>query len=65
VIAECIRSAKEHDRELIVIVSVTGTESDPQILSRQQSILEESGAIVHGSNAMAAELAALIVCDGG
>ncbi len=65
VIAECIRSAKEHDRELIVITSVTGTESDPQKLSRQQSILEESGATVLGSNAMAAELAALIVCDDG
>lgn len=60
-IAQCIRSAKEHDRELIVVVSVTGTESDPQKLSQQQSKLEDSGAVVIESNAMAAELAALIV----
>lgn len=65
VIAECIAAAKNNERELIAIVSVTGTESDPQNLSRQKSVLEKSGAIVLESNAVAAELAALVVSIGG
>jgi FdrA protein len=61
VINECIRSAKDQGRELVMVVSVTGTETDPQQLSRQQSILAEAGAVVMESNATAAEFAALIV----
>lgn len=53
--------AKEAGRELLVVVSVTGTENDPQVLSRQVKTLEASGAIVCNSNAMAAELTGLIV----
>jgi succinyl-CoA synthetase alpha subunit len=64
VIIESIRSAKDQGRELHVVASVTGTESDPQSLSRQQSILSEAGATVVESNAMAAHLAALIVAEG-
>lgn len=65
VIAECIAAAKKNERELIVVVSVTGTDADPQNLKRQKSVLEESGAIVLESNAAAAELAALVVSIGG
>jgi len=46
---------------LHVVVSVTGTEQDPQVRSRQAQALEASGAIVCESNAMAAELTGLIV----
>jgi FdrA protein len=41
-----------------VIASVTGTEQDPQIWSRQVALLREAGVIVAASNAQAAELAA-------
>jgi len=41
-----------------VIASVTGTEQDPQVWSRQVAILREAGVIVAASNAHAAELAA-------
>jgi len=40
-----------------VVASVTGTESDPQIRSRQVAALEKAGVIVAASNAHAAELA--------
>lgn len=53
--------AREAGRELIIVVSVTGTEQDPQVRSRQVEALEASGAIVCESNAMAAELTGLIV----
>ena len=41
-----------------VIASVTGTERDPQVWSRQAALLREAGVIVAASNAHAAELAA-------
>jgi FdrA protein len=63
VINESVRSAQDQGRELHVVASVTGTESDPQSLSRQQSILSEAGAIVLESNALAAQLAAMIVAE--
>jgi FdrA protein len=44
-----------------VIASVTGTEQDPQVWSRQVAMLRERGVIVAASNAHAAELAASIV----
>jgi FdrA protein len=47
-------------RELIVVASVTGTEEDPQGLSRQVQALEESGAVVVSCNAAAARLAGFI-----
>ena len=53
--------AKADGRELPVIVSVTGTEEDPQVLSRQVKALSEAGAIVCDSNAMAAQLAGFVV----
>ncbi|MBC7248921.1 MAG: acyl-CoA synthetase FdrA [Anaerolineae bacterium] len=54
------RAAAE-GRELIVVASVTGTEEDPQDLSRQVQALEEAGAIVCSCNAAAARLAGFIV----
>ncbi|MGQ0509566.1 MAG: acyl-CoA synthetase FdrA [Betaproteobacteria bacterium] len=42
----------------LVIASVTGTEDDPQVYSRQVARLREAGVLVAGSNAEAAEAAA-------
>jgi FdrA protein len=43
-----------------VVASVTGTEGDPQVHSRQVATLERAGIIVAPSNAGAAELALLL-----
>jgi succinyl-CoA synthetase alpha subunit len=48
-------------RELIVIASVTGTEEDPQVRSRQIAALERVGTIVCESNASASRLAGLLL----
>jgi FdrA protein len=48
-------------KEKPVIASVTGTDQDPQVWSRQVAILREAGVIVAASNAQAAELAASLV----
>lgn len=53
--------AAEEGRELVVVASVTGTEGDPQRLSRQVRILEEAGAIVASCNAAAARLAGFTI----
>jgi len=53
--------AAEMGRALIVVASVTGTEQDPQRLSRQVQALQEAGALVCASNAAAARLCARIV----
>jgi FdrA protein len=45
----------------VVIASVTGTEQDPQVRSRQVARLREAGVRVAPSNAHAAELAAAMV----
>src|SRR5690606_28111994 len=47
-----------------VIGSVTGTERDPQVRSRQARRLEEAGVVVAPSNAHACELALAIVSNG-
>jgi succinyl-CoA synthetase alpha subunit len=47
--------------ELTFVASVTGTEADPQSLSRTVSTLEEAGVIVCDSNSAAARLTALLV----
>jgi hypothetical protein len=52
VLAQAIRKDK------LVVASVTGTEQDPQVWSRQAAILRDAGVIVAASNAHAAELAA-------
>lgn len=53
--------AAESGRELIFVLSITGTEQDPQNLSRQVQQLKASGAIICGSNAEAAKLVGMIV----
>jgi FdrA protein len=45
----------------VVVASVTGTEADPQVLSRQVEILKTAGVIVAPSNAHAAEFAASVI----
>ncbi len=47
--------------ELLVVASVTGTEGDPQGLSRQVDFLEQAGVIVCESNAAAARLVAEMI----
>jgi len=53
--------ASEAGRDLVIIASVTGTEDDPQQLSRQIKILKSNGVIVCDSNAAAARLAGMVV----
>jgi FdrA protein len=53
--------ARAEGRELIFVASVTGTEEDPQSLSRTISTLEHAGVIVCDSNSAAARLTALLV----
>jgi FdrA protein len=47
--------------EKTIIASVTGTDNDPQVRSRQVAKLREAGVLVAPSNAQAAELAAAAV----
>jgi FdrA protein len=44
-----------------VVASVTGTDQDPQVWSRQVALLREGGVLVAASNAHAVELAAYLV----
>ena len=44
-----------------VVASVTGTDADPQVRSRQVAALEGAGVLVAPSNARAAEWAAELV----
>ena len=44
-----------------IVASVTGTDNDPQVRSRQVEKLREAGVLVAPSNAQAAELAASLV----
>jgi hypothetical protein len=55
------RLARGEGRELLVVASVTGTEDDPQSLSRTTSALERAGVIVCDSNSAAARLTGLLV----
>jgi succinyl-CoA synthetase alpha subunit len=48
-------------RELLVVASVTGTEGDPQSLSKSMTTLTQKGVIVCDSNAAAARLTSMIV----
>jgi len=60
-VEEALRLGREENRELLVIASVTGTEEDPQSLSRATSTLERAGVIVCNSNSAAARLSGLLV----
>lgn len=56
-IAQARNIAQLDNRDLAVIVSITGTPDDPQNYAQQKSLLEASGTIVVGSNAAASRLA--------
>jgi succinyl-CoA synthetase alpha subunit len=60
-VEEARRLGRGEKRELLVVASVTGTEQDPQSLSRTTSTLERAGAIVCDSNSAAVRLCGLIV----
>ncbi|NTU54653.1 MAG: acyl-CoA synthetase FdrA [Anaerolineales bacterium] len=60
-IEEATRLGRGEKRELLFVASVTGTEDDPQSLSRTTSTLERAGVIVCNSNSAAARLSGLIV----
>ncbi len=66
-LAPAVQKARELRRaaggELLVVASVTGTEADPQGLSRQTSLLEQAGVVVCESNAAAARLVAKAISD--
>lgn len=53
--------AEAAGRSLVVVASITGTEQDPQHLSRQAQALEAAGVELCESNAAAARLVAAIV----
>lgn len=53
--------AQEGKKELIILLSITGTDADLQNLSHQYSAFKRSGAIVLESNAAASYLAAMAV----
>ena len=58
------QAAKE-GRELIVIAAITGTENDPQRLSRQSAALAEAGVILCASNAITARVCLAFLHSGG
>jgi hypothetical protein len=60
-VANAKKIATEAGRQLPVLASVTGTEQDPQGLSRTRHALEAAGVVVLDSNAAVARLAALLV----
>jgi FdrA protein len=62
-IAEAQDAARREGRSLCIVASVTGTEEDPQCLSRVGRSLEQAGAIICESNAAAARLTGMLVAD--
>ena len=60
-IQQAIERAQAGDRQLMVILSITGTQDDPQDLKHQRAAFEEVGAVVLDSSADASHLAAMIV----
>jgi len=60
-IAKAKSHAKREGRHLSCVVSVCGTDADPQGLSRQEQILWQSGAIVCQSNAQAVRFAIRLI----
>lgn len=60
-IKQLLNEAEEIKRKIAFVASVTGTENDPQVLSRSVEMLEKAGVVVCGSNAQAARLAAALV----
>lgn len=63
-IAAAYREAANDDRALTVVVSLCGTDADPQGLDQQAATLQQAGAVVFSSNADAARFAAGLVSEG-
>ena len=59
-IASARDRARRDGRELMVIAFVTGTERDPQGLSKQQAALRDAGAVIVDDSAKAARLGGAI-----
>jgi FdrA protein len=62
-IVQAREKARAAGRSLPVIVSLCGTEGDPQRLSMQRTALEAAGALVYESNEVAARAAAFLVSN--
>jgi FdrA protein len=62
-IVQAREKAKVQGHWLPVIISLCGTEGDPQRLSLQRTALEAAGAMVYESNEMATRAAALLVSN--
>jgi hypothetical protein len=60
-VAEGHRLASSEGRNLLFVASVTGTDEDPQDLSRTISTLKGAGVVVCDSNSEAARFTALLV----
>jgi FdrA protein len=60
-IQQAQKAAAQEGREILFVASVTGTEQDPQSLSRTTGTLKAAGVHVLNSNAAAARLAGMIV----
>jgi len=54
-------AARKEGREVLFVASVTGTEQDPQGLTRTTDMLQAAGVHVLKSNAMASRLAGYII----
>ncbi len=64
-LAAARRTATAAGRGLAVVASVTGTEHDPQVRSRQVMALRAAGVLVMDSNAQATRLAARVAARAG
>jgi FdrA protein len=64
-LGNAVEEARRLRRELLFVASVTGTEDDPQSLSRTTSTLERAGVIVCNSNSAAARLSGWIASSKG
>jgi FdrA protein len=53
--------ARQTGRALPIVASITGTEADPQRLSRQAQALEAAGVAIYPSNAAAARAVAALI----
>ena len=65
IITQLRNEAVAAGRSLPVIISLCGTEGDPQHLSSQRAVLEAAGAFVFESNEVAVLAAASLVSDRG
>lgn len=59
-----IEAARANGRDLLIVASVTGTDNDPQNLSRQVTALTDAGVLVAPSNAEAARWIAGVLQGG-